>query len=302
MSRPSKHRTRRDNHAQSINQLINHQLTNLKPLFDFYINSSIHVALGVVSLTAITGLHFGLEVEPELLWFVFFGTITGYNFVKYAGIAKLHHRSLARNLKQLQIFSLLSFIVLCYLLFRISVEVLIVAGFLGLFTALYALPIFGKQRNLRSIGGIKIYVIAVIWAGVSVLFPLVAAEHFIGMGALLELAQRFLFVLILIIPFEIRDLKYDTEELRTLPQKYGVRKTKFLGYALIVMWLVLELVKPTSTLASVLAILFAAIFTSYAIHKANEDQPKYFSSFWVEGIPVLWFLLLFLLERLPITP
>lgn len=272
----------------------------MKPLFDFYINSSIHVALGVVSLTAITCLHFDLKVGPELFWFVFFGTVTGYNFVKYAGIAKLHHRSLAPNLKQLQVFSLLSFIALVYFLFRVSWEVLLVAGMLGFFTSLYALPVFRKRKNLRSVAGVKIYVIAFIWAGVTVFFPLVASEHPIRTGALLELVQRFLFVLILIIPFEIRDLKYDTADLRTLPQKYGVRRTKYLGYVLIVMWLGLELVKPSSTMSSVLAILFAAIFLFYAIHKANEDQPKYFSSFWVEGIPILWFLLLlllFLLER-----
>ena len=90
----------------------------LRRLFDFYINSSIHVALAVTSLVMVTLYEFELPLDFALVGFLFFGTITGYNFVKYAGVAGLHHRSLAKSLQAIQVFSFLCFVV-PYVLFLI---------------------------------------------------------------------------------------------------------------------------------------------------------------------------------------
>ena len=87
----------------------------LKRLFDFYINSSIHVALAVCGLVWVTLLNFNVGADLDFLYFIFFATVTGYNFVKYFGLAKFHHRSLASWLKYIQIFSFLCFLGLCIL-------------------------------------------------------------------------------------------------------------------------------------------------------------------------------------------
>ena len=55
----------------------------LKRLFDFYLNSSIHVALAVCSLTWITLVDFNSGVDLNIIYFIFLATISGYNFVKY---------------------------------------------------------------------------------------------------------------------------------------------------------------------------------------------------------------------------
>lgn len=266
----------------------------LKNLFAFYINSSIHVALGVVALSLVTVFHFDFPIEWGLLGFIFFGTVTGYNFVKYAGIAKLHHRSLARNLRLIQIFSLGCFLALLYFALLVPVEVLEVAAILGLITALYALPVLSGRKNLREVAGLKVFVIALIWAGVTVLFPYVEAGAPLGMDVVLECCQRFLFVLILIIPFEIRDLKYDPQNLKTLPQRLGVKRVKLFGYLLTAFWVGFEFLKSISSFDSKMAVLMAAAFTGFALYRSNEDQPPYFASFWIEGIPILWMLLLLL--------
>ena len=86
----------------------------LKLLFDFYLNASIHVAFSLFALLRITEIYFDLPYNKNLNYFMFFGTITGYNFVKYAGVAKLHHRSLTKGLKNIQVFSFFAFIAFCY--------------------------------------------------------------------------------------------------------------------------------------------------------------------------------------------
>ena len=81
-----------------------------KKLLDFYINASIHVALAVYAFVRITEFYLDLSYNESLDFFLFFATITGYNFVKYAGVAKLHHRSLTKNLRVIQLFSLSCFL------------------------------------------------------------------------------------------------------------------------------------------------------------------------------------------------
>ena len=82
----------------------------LKRIVNFYLDSSIHVAFAVFALTWVTLLQFDLDYDKNVLYFVFFATITGYNFVKYFGVAKFHHRSLAFWLKAIQVFSFIAFI------------------------------------------------------------------------------------------------------------------------------------------------------------------------------------------------
>ena len=72
-----------------------------KILFRFYINASIHVGIAVYAFVRIAEQYLEIATNSALNYAIFFGTITGYNFVKYAGVAKLHHRSLTNNLKMI---------------------------------------------------------------------------------------------------------------------------------------------------------------------------------------------------------
>src|SRR5690606_24706203 len=120
-------------------------------------------------------LEYNLTV-PKVLWaFVFFGAITGYNFVKYAKIARLHHRKLANSLKTIQIFSAVCFVLLLYTVFCLPSNVLLIAIGCGLPTFFYAVPII-RHKNLRSLTGIKIFIVAFVWAGITVLVPVVADQ------------------------------------------------------------------------------------------------------------------------------
>lgn len=273
-------------------------MSTAKKVLDFYINSSIHVALAVNSLTIITSLHLNIPIEKSLLVFIFFGTVTAYNFVKYAGLANLHHRNLAKSLRIIQIFSLFCFLGLIISSFYISIEVIIWAGCFGLITLLYALPVFSRRRNLRSISGLKIYVIALVCAGVTVVLPIISYENTIFDTSAIEFFQRFLLVLPLILPFEIRDLKYDLDQLGTIPQKLGVTSSKILGLGILACVIALEFLKSTATLETKTAIGMMSLITAIFIWRSKRNQSRYFASFWVESIPMIWLLLLVLLRSL----
>ena len=240
----------------------------LKRVFNFYLNSSIHVALGVYALTWVTLIQFGIDYDKNSLYFVFYASITGYNFVKYFGVAKFHHRSLASWLKAIQIFSLVAFLALCYYASQLQMKTLILIGILGLITFLYAIPLLPRKyfidehKNLRQINGLKIYVIGLVWSFTTVVLPLVNNEVSLDFDVIIIGIQRFIFVIVLMLPFEIRDLNYDNLKLGTIPQRIGVKKTKFIGVLLLMVFMMLEFSKDelTSNAAiSTLLIMFVTL-------------------------------------------
>lgn len=264
----------------------------LKHLFNFYLNASIHVAIAVCALVRITELYFDLPHNKLLGYFIFFGTITGYNFVKYAGVAKFHHRSLTKNLKVIQIFSLICFVLLCYYAWQIPFKTLLFLSPLVLLTFLYAIPFFsGFQKNLRNISHLKIIVVAIVWAGFTVLLPLYDVGRGYTSDVYLMTIQRFLLVVVLILPFDIRDVQFDAISLQTIPQKIGVKKTKKLGYVLLGICLVLEFViAPDFNFRTAFLLPFLLIF--FLLMEAKTSQSKYYSSFVVESVPIIWWLFL----------
>ncbi|MCC1484739.1 UbiA prenyltransferase family protein [Winogradskyella immobilis] len=274
----------------------------LQNIFNFYINSSIHVALAVYALTWITLIEYGFEYDKELLYFVFFATITGYNFIKYFGVAKFHHRSLAKWLKIIQLFSLGCFLLMLYYAFALGVRTIIIIAIFGGITFLYAIPMLPKhilldqQQNLREIGGLKIYVIAFVWAGVTVLLPILHLETQITVDVSISIIQRFLLVLVLMLPFEIRDLKYDSLKLATIPQKIGIKKTKAIGALVLIIFFNLEFFKDEMQISFIVSTLILVFFLLLFLIFSNKNQSKYYSAFWVESLPVFWLMILLLLH------
>jgi len=55
-------------------------------LFNFYIEASIHVALAVFSLYYVFSIVNQLPYDEALGYTLFYGTITAYNFVKFATV------------------------------------------------------------------------------------------------------------------------------------------------------------------------------------------------------------------------
>ncbi len=264
----------------------------LEQLFNFYINASIHVALAVYALVRITEMYFELPYNEPLDYFIFYGTITGYNFVKYAGVAKLHHRSLTNNLKSIQIFSLICFLLMSFYAWHLSVRTLLFLLPLILLTLLYAIPFLsGFQKNLRSISYLKIIVVAFVWAGFTVLLPLFDVEKSFSTSVYIAALQRFLLVVILVLPFDIRDVQFDAVSLQTIPKKIGIEKVKKLGYILLAFCVALEfIIEPTNQFRTIFLILFFLIL--FLLMRAKVNQSKYYSSFLVESVPVIWWVFL----------
>jgi hypothetical protein len=269
----------------------------LKRFLNFYINTSIHVASSACALTWITLIQFGIAHDENSLFFVFFASVTGYNFVKYFGIAKFHHRSLAGWLKTIQVFSLLAFMALCYFALKLETDSLVLIAILGVITFLYAVPLLPKkyfideQKNLRQISGLKVYIIALVWTFATVVLPLVNNEVTLDYDVWITVLQRFIFVIALMLPFEIRDLNYDSLKLATIPQKIGIKKTKVFGVLLLIVFVLLEFFKDSLSNGLLITSIIIAFVTLLFVMCSHKKQSQYYSAFWVEGLPIFWLIL-----------
>ena len=108
--------------------------------------------------------------------------------------------------------------------------------------------------------------------------------------------QRFLIVVVLILPFDIRDVKFDAISLQTIPKKIGVEKTKKLGLILLIFTLLLEYLLSTPNLSKNSFLLFFSL-TVILLMRAKMKQSKYYSSFWVELIPVFWWFFILIIHN-----
>lgn len=266
----------------------------LKRIFDFYIRSSIHVALAVYALVKMTQHMFGISGDGTMALFAFFGTVAGYNFVKYDEIARVRRKNVRQEIKAFALLSGMCFLGSAYCFFQLQrITQIVTVIFLAL-TVLYTLPFFPNRRNARNWAGAKIYIVALCWMGVTVVLPVINAGIAIDSDFYLKCLQRFILVFVLILIFDIIDLAKDDPHLKTVPQNIGVRPTKILGLVLLIVFYFLEFLKTGRDIRQIYINIVLVVVAGLFLVFANTKRSKYYSSFWAESIPMLWFALILL--------
>lgn len=265
-----------------------------KLIFDFYINSSIHVAFSCYALVRMTQHMFHIPEGDAVAQFAFFGTIVGYNFVKYDALARAKKIQMRKELKVITLFSFCSFILVGFYFFQLERVTQITAVIFLSITLLYTLPFFPNKKNARNWAGVKIYIVALCWVGVTLGLPILDAGISINLDFYLKCMQRFVLIFVLVLVFEVIDLANDDPHLKTVPQQLGVNRTKILGILLLIPFYFLEFFKSVfdknQLIINLILVLMIALFLLFA----KEKQSKYYTSFYVESIPIVWWLLLLL--------
>ncbi|WP_430411956.1 hypothetical protein [Kordia sp.] len=268
----------------------------LKKLFNFYLDSSIHIGLSVYALTYSTLLLFQLPYDKAVLYFTFYSTIVTYNFIKYGSSAKRYFFVRSVYIRGIQLLSFACFGLALFYAYYLKIETLLCAAGFGVLSSLYIIPFLPSHKNFRTLIGFKIVIVSLCWAGVTVILPLMNANVFVFETAIaLFFIQRVLLVLILMIPFEIVDLKFDAPALGTMPQRIGITKTKLIAYGWILLFLAIECWQTETYTTVFFSTIGLSVLLTIVVWQANIKKSKYFTSFWVESIPIVWFLALLFL-------
>jgi hypothetical protein len=237
-----------------------------------------------------------ITTDNSVAWFAFFGTIVGYNFVKFDALARANKNKMRSRLKAIAIFSFVSLFMVIYFFSKLHYMTKIVASLFLILTILYTLPFFPNTKNARNWAGLKIYIVAICWVGVTVVLPILNSEISFQNYFYIIALQRFFLIFPLILIFEIIDLKTDDPHLKTVPQQIGVMNTKELGFVLLIIFCGLGLfngnINGNFQVLDLLLNFVIAIVIAIFLYFSNENCSKYYTWFWVESVPIFWWLLM----------
>src|SRR5690606_33831551 len=113
---------------------------------------------------------------------------------------------------------------------------------------------------------------------------------------IIDFFQRTIIAVVLILPFEIRDMNKDIAQLSTIPQRLGVSRTKQLGYVLIALFVLTEFLKREIDITYAISLAGLGVLSSLFLKNSTVDQDKYFASFWVEAVPMFWIGIFYLVD------
>lgn len=199
----------------------------------------------------------------------------------------------------LSIFTIFAGIVCFYLFFELNTKTqvsLILAAALSL---TYVLPILGGRR-LRDFPFVKIFTIAFVWAFVTVILPVQEYGQFSISPILPIFSEKILFIFALTIPFDIRDVDWDTKtNVKTIPLSIGIQNAKKLGILSLVgsIYIVFNL-KNQDTYASInaTALLLTYLTSIFIIAISRKDRSDYFFYGLTDGMLLLPSFLSYLLN------
>ncbi|KAB1155713.1 hypothetical protein [Flavobacterium luteum] len=256
----------------------------LRKLFDFYIQSSLHVGIAVFCLVKITDCYLLTKHIDNYSMLVFFGTVIGYNFLKYYDVFRNGNFHSNKHYGIL-VFSLLSSIGFLFFFLWLKKGIQISILISGIFVLLYPF--------LRKYGWLKLLFVSIVVTYVTVYIPFQTVK-WMPFDFYVSLTQRFFILTSLLIPFEIMDTKTDPKSLNTLPQLFGIRKAKQLGYGFIVIFLSLDFLN--YRIHNFIIDALIAIITAIFIRFTSLEKNEYYTSFWVESVPIFWLGLLILFQ------
>jgi 4-hydroxybenzoate polyprenyltransferase len=268
----------------------------LRRLLDALLYSSVWLAAAAGGLTAGTLRQWGFAlreggVAGHLPWLAFTATLLVYNLDaatpykhgKPAGTSarkqwQQRHRGLMLGLAAASLA-----VSAWYFVADGWWHHLVLLSHLAAVALLYSVPLGkwkGRPRALREIPFLKVWLIAYVWAAVTVGLPALALHlPFAQVWPLL--GQRLLAVFALALVFDIRDFSRDQAEgLRTFPTVIGVSGTRWVGVAALALSVALGLYRGENTVS----VLVPAICGGAAILGAAEARSDYYFALFTDGV------------------
>lgn len=261
------------------------------PFLLFLINSNIFVSFCVLSLALSSEFILGYS-NLKVAQFVFFATILTYNFQRIVRVRRLEKHPKSDWIQEHEFLIYVIMIIAAsislyrFLDFKTSTKIAII--FSGVLSFLY--PFW-----LRKIPFSKIFIIALVWTISTMLLLILENNIIVNSNITLHLFVRFLFVVAICIPFDIRDLKIDSKKLKTIPIIFGVAKAKlicFFSLFSIIIISIFQFLNDNSRVHFLIAIILSCIVSLILINKSDEKQNDFFFSLWIESLSIFLYLFL----------
>lgn len=264
--------------------------------FDFLVFSNTFIAICAVGQGWLTYMLLGAGPDPEVLVLLYFATAFVYNAqavldkipkggtsVYYRIDWLIRHRRLIRTLSFIAVGGILA----CALFLKAATWLAL--GVTGLLAIFYSFPLF-KTGGLRQVPGLKLFLIAGVWASACVLIPYFESGIQLETGKLVMLwLKRFLFIAAITLPFDIKDIATDRSTgLITLATRLGAKGASLLAIIFLAVYVaLLYYFHQPGQPASFYGLLFSALLAAMLILYGSKQRKDFFYLFIFDGILLL---------------
>ena len=265
----------------------------MNKVINFFVLNNLFVAICVAALTLSSQLIYS-EFNLELVFFSFFATFLSYNF------HSLFSNKTIKDFNLNKIFDHFSLLIILLLLLSFVFGFILFIQFNPL-TKFYILVLslvsLFYPFGLRTIPFLKIFLISTSWTISSVYLFFSENQVQLDESAFLMLLKRFLFIMAITIPFDLRDYKFDDLKMKTFPQIFGYNFSKKIAIGFLIIYLCIstfEFLSGDLKLSFFVSFILTFLYSSFLIIKTSEKKNKLFFLFFVESasISILFFLII----------
>lgn len=263
-----------------------------REILNAIVYSNLVIATGAYCISLITIDDLKLKGIDELPLLIFFSTLFAYSYqrqVKIRFVYDKHTNDRAAWMNKRALFNLFMIIIsVVGMAFTVSISEKLI-----LYTSPFALIVLGyilpsKTMGLRNIPFLKIFLISSIWMYVTVLLPYLMNTESIETSQLIQYSiVRFLFMLGITIPFDIRDLGIDAETMRTIPQVFGINGAKIVGILVLLLTMFLSLISQIVDFSYIITAAAAIVL----ILLTNTKRSDLFYLGLIDGLMIFWYII-----------
>lgn len=259
-----------------------------KKALENIIFSNLLVSLSIGTLCY--GICHQLKIPNELWYgiFVFSSTLLTYNFQRFIKSNQIiqnptnHILWVHTHKKNLYILFFSSSILCLISFFKVFNWGFISALILSISMIISLLYVYKfKDKSLRDIPHLKIHLIAIIWVVAIGIFELLNEQNFKFENWLFVLAHYF-YIVAVTIPFDIRDLKYDDPNQQTIPQVFGIKKSKIISVLLLITYFLI-VINQYENLIKNSFFIAVIIYTIILIILTGKNRNEFHYSGLIEG-------------------
>ncbi len=277
----------------------------IKKFFSFILFGNIFISLCAIALCLETSLLLQLPFNNISFYFFVAGaTIVQYNLhylVKTTAVKDSERLRWSLKNKNLHIVLFIIgcvFIIISLFSFRLQhFYILLTLGAISFLYSFPALP-FGKKKRIKDYGFLKIITLALFWTLVTVWFPV--SDLSVNKTLYLFIfAKRFVFMFVLCLLFDVRDIDVDrSENINTLPVILGKKKSYNIARAMVLVFLILSYVQYAlfPETGVFLAMILSALATFIVLELSRKIKSDFFYLAGIDGMMLLQAILVYLLS------
>ncbi len=268
----------------------------MKSVFKTFIYGAVFISLCTVALCMETSLLLGLPFNSFSFYLVVFSATLGqYNIHYY--IKRTANVTSDRFFWSIQhkeihlVFNLIGAIGLIVGLTGLKPKNFIVLGIIAIITILYSFPFlpFKHKKRLKDFGLLKIVTLSYVWTLITVWFPMITLTK-VTKNFELVFVQRFVFIFILCLAFDIRDVVSDRKEgIHTVPVSIGRKWSYWLVNVLLVLYVGISFwqFRSTGRFMHFNAMVASVLVTYFVIDYSKKNHTDLFYLAAVDGMMML---------------